>query len=90
MEHPFSASLRCESFIFICMIQTELDRHDDGTGGGYSLGNFPLLPLTSTECAGNDLTKCALTHSLRAIEHGDPTTSPGYCGLFSWMDVLWC
>ncbi|KAJ7835908.1 alpha-1,2-mannosidase, putative subfamily [Mycena olivaceomarginata] len=55
--------------------------HDDGTGGGYSLGNFPLLPLTSTECAGNDLTKCALTRSLRAIEHGDPTTSPGYFGI---------
>ncbi|KAJ7745384.1 glycosyl hydrolase family 92-domain-containing protein [Mycena olivaceomarginata] len=42
-------------------------------GAGILLGNFPLLPLTSTECAGNDLTK--------AIEHGDPTTSPGYFGI---------
>ncbi|KAF7365765.1 Glycoside hydrolase family 92 protein [Mycena venus] len=52
--------------------------HDDGTGGGYSLGNFPFLPLTSTECAGNDLTKCPVVRTSRAIDHGDPTASPGY------------
>ncbi|KAK7055753.1 glycoside hydrolase family 92 protein [Favolaschia claudopus] len=44
--------------------------HDDGTGGGKSLGNFPFLPLTSKNCAQNDLTKCTTT----AI----PTASPGY------------
>ncbi|KAJ6571305.1 glycosyl hydrolase family 92-domain-containing protein [Mycena capillaripes] len=52
--------------------------HDDGTGGGSSLGNFPFLPLTSNECAGNDLTKCTVDRLLRAIDHGDPTASPGY------------
>ncbi|KAF7356222.1 Alpha-1-2-mannosidase family protein [Mycena venus] len=52
--------------------------HDDGTGGGASLGNFPFLPFTSTECANNDLTKCTVDHDLRAIGHGDPTASPGY------------
>ncbi|KAJ6545692.1 alpha-1,2-mannosidase, putative subfamily [Mycena capillaripes] len=52
--------------------------HDDGTGGGYSLGNFPFLPLTTAECADNDLTKCTLDRSRRALEHGEPTASPGY------------
>ncbi|KAJ6545708.1 glycosyl hydrolase family 92-domain-containing protein [Mycena capillaripes] len=52
--------------------------HDDGTGGGYSLGNFPFLPLTTAECADNDLTKCILDRSRRALEHGEPTASPGY------------
>ncbi|KAJ7352022.1 alpha-1,2-mannosidase, putative subfamily [Mycena albidolilacea] len=52
--------------------------HDDGTGGGKSLGNFPFLPLTSTECADNDLTKCNVERQSRAIDHGDPTASPGY------------
>ncbi|KAK7050601.1 glycoside hydrolase family 92 protein [Favolaschia claudopus] len=52
--------------------------HDDGTGGGKSLGNFPLLPLTSKECAGNDLTKCPLDRNSRSIDHGDPSASPGY------------
>ncbi|KAF8173185.1 glycosyl hydrolase family 92-domain-containing protein [Mycena galopus ATCC 62051] len=52
--------------------------HDDGTGGGKSLGNFPLLPLTSRECADNDLTKCQVARRNRAIDHGDPTASPGY------------
>ncbi|KAJ7694666.1 alpha-1,2-mannosidase, putative subfamily [Mycena rosella] len=52
--------------------------HDDGTGGGASLGNFPFLPLTRLECAGNDLTKCTVNHTLRALGHGDPTASPGY------------
>ncbi|KAF7357198.1 Glycoside hydrolase family 92 protein [Mycena sanguinolenta] len=55
--------------------------HDDGTGGGPSLGNFPLLPLTSTECAGDDLTKCAVDRTQRALDHGDPTASPGYFGI---------
>ncbi|KAJ7763671.1 alpha-1,2-mannosidase, putative subfamily [Mycena maculata] len=52
--------------------------HDDGTGGGASLGNFPFLPFTDTECANNDLTKCTVDHILRALGHGDPTASPGY------------
>lgn len=53
--------------------------HDDGTGGGASLGNFPLLPFTSKDCAGNDLTQCPLSP---ALAHGDPTSSPGFCKLF--------
>lgn len=53
--------------------------HDDGTGGGSSLGNFPLLPLTSGECAGNDLSKCTVDPTNRALAHSDPTGSPGYC-----------
>ncbi|KAJ6512551.1 alpha-1,2-mannosidase, putative subfamily [Mycena sanguinolenta] len=52
--------------------------HDDGTGGSASLGQFALLPLTSTECAGNDLTKCTLDRSARALGHGEPSASPGY------------
>ncbi|KAJ6496068.1 alpha-1,2-mannosidase, putative subfamily [Mycena sanguinolenta] len=52
--------------------------HDDGTGGGKSLGNFPFLPLTSSECPDNDLTKCKTNRKSRVIGHGDPTASPGY------------
>ncbi|KAJ7117454.1 alpha-1,2-mannosidase, putative subfamily [Mycena epipterygia] len=52
--------------------------HDDGTGGGASLGNFPFLPFTDAECANNDLTKCTVDHTGRALGHGDPTASPGY------------
>ncbi|KAJ6480878.1 alpha-1,2-mannosidase, putative subfamily [Mycena sanguinolenta] len=52
--------------------------HDDGTGGGASLGNFPFLPLTTAQCANNDLTKCTVDNTARAIAHGTPTASPGY------------
>ncbi|KAJ7210446.1 alpha-1,2-mannosidase, putative subfamily [Mycena pura] len=52
--------------------------HDDGTGGGASLGNFPFLPFTAAQCANNDLTKCIVNHTTRAIGHGDPTASPGF------------
>ncbi|KAJ7066143.1 alpha-1,2-mannosidase, putative subfamily [Mycena amicta] len=52
--------------------------HDDGTGGGASLGNFPFLPYNGTQCAGNDLTKCVIDHTARAVAHGNPTASPGY------------
>ncbi|KAJ7790576.1 alpha-1,2-mannosidase, putative subfamily [Mycena olivaceomarginata] len=52
--------------------------HDDGTGGSPSLGQFALLPLTSTECANNDLTKCTVDREHRALGHGEATASPGY------------
>ncbi|KIJ52538.1 glycoside hydrolase family 92 protein [Sphaerobolus stellatus SS14] len=52
--------------------------HDDGTGGGASLGNFPLMPFTSANCAGNNLTQCPTDTSARALAHGDPSASPGY------------
>ncbi|KAF8176245.1 alpha-1,2-mannosidase, putative subfamily [Mycena galopus ATCC 62051] len=52
--------------------------HDDGVGGQPSLGNFPFLPLTLTECANNDLTQCTVDNTMRAIGHGTPTASPGY------------
>ncbi|KAF8591095.1 glycoside hydrolase family 92 protein [Ramaria rubella] len=52
--------------------------HDDGTGGGASLGNFPFLPFTSADCAGNDLTKCTVDPNVRSLGHGDPSSSPGY------------
>ncbi|KAJ7138850.1 alpha-1,2-mannosidase, putative subfamily [Mycena filopes] len=52
--------------------------HDDGTGGGSSLGNFPFLPLTSKECEDNDLQKCAVDRYRRSLEHGEPMASPGY------------
>ncbi|KAJ7025801.1 alpha-1,2-mannosidase, putative subfamily [Mycena alexandri] len=55
--------------------------HDDGTGGSSSLGHFQLLPLTNTECADYNLTKCIIDRSSRAIGHGDPTASPGYFGI---------
>ena len=53
--------------------------HDDGTGGGSSLGNFPLLPLTNTECAGNVLTMCNFDPIGRGIGHDTPTSAPGFC-----------
>ncbi|KAJ7742828.1 alpha-1,2-mannosidase, putative subfamily, partial [Mycena metata] len=52
--------------------------HDDGTGGGASLGNFPFLPLTRAQCASNDLTKCVTDRVNRSLAHGDPSASPGY------------
>ncbi|KAJ7025795.1 alpha-1,2-mannosidase, putative subfamily [Mycena alexandri] len=55
--------------------------HDDGTGGGSSLGNFPFLPLTSKECENNDLTKCTVDRYRRALEHSEPAASPGYFGI---------
>ncbi|KAJ7115174.1 glycosyl hydrolase family 92-domain-containing protein [Mycena epipterygia] len=55
--------------------------HDDGTGGSSSLGHFAILPLTHTECANNDLTKCTVDRSRRALGHGEPTASPGYFGI---------
>ncbi|KAJ7150852.1 glycosyl hydrolase family 92-domain-containing protein [Mycena crocata] len=55
--------------------------HDDGTGGSSSLGHFPLLPLTSSECANNDLSKCTVDYTRRALGHGQATASPGYFGI---------
>ncbi|KAF8525819.1 alpha-1,2-mannosidase, putative subfamily [Hysterangium stoloniferum] len=52
--------------------------HDDGTGGGSSLGNFPLLPLTRKECPGNVLTRCTFDPGSRGIAHGTPTSAPGF------------
>lgn len=56
--------------------------HDDGTGGGASLGNFPLLPLTSQECTSNNLMNCDFDPDSRGIQHGNPTSAPGYCQFF--------
>ncbi|KAJ7610617.1 glycosyl hydrolase family 92-domain-containing protein [Mycena polygramma] len=55
--------------------------HDDGTGGSSSLGHFQLLPLTSAECAGNDLAKCTVDRENRALGHGEPSAEPGYFGI---------
>ncbi|KAJ6464738.1 glycosyl hydrolase family 92-domain-containing protein [Mycena vitilis] len=55
--------------------------HDDGTGGSSSLGHFQLLPLTSGECAGNDLAKCTVDREKRALGHGEPSAEPGYFGI---------
>ncbi|KAJ7501711.1 alpha-1,2-mannosidase, putative subfamily [Mycena galericulata] len=52
--------------------------HDDGTGGSASLGNFPFLPLTSAECPEYNLTTCITDRNARAIDHGEPSASPGY------------
>ncbi|GJJ13714.1 hypothetical protein Clacol_007970 [Clathrus columnatus] len=52
--------------------------HDDGTGGGASLGNFPLLPLTPQDCADNSLLNCNFDPNGRGIQHGTPTSAPGY------------
>lgn len=66
--------------------------HDDGTGGGASLGNFPLLPLTNQDCASNNLANCNFDPDARGIQHGNPTSAPGYCqSLFpslSTVDML--
>ncbi|KAH8887876.1 alpha-1,2-mannosidase, putative subfamily [Thozetella sp. PMI_491] len=55
--------------------------HDDGTGGGASLGNFPIFPQTG--CPGDDLNRCQFTRSLRAVQRINETVTarPGYFGI---------
>ncbi|KAF7308199.1 Alpha-1-2-mannosidase family protein [Mycena chlorophos] len=55
--------------------------HDDGTGGGASLGNFPFLPYNTSQCADNNLQNCVIDHTNRAVPHGTPSASPGYFGI---------
>ncbi|KAL8294783.1 hypothetical protein RB600_000647 [Gaeumannomyces tritici] len=52
--------------------------HDSGTGGGTSLGNFPIFPQTG--CAGDDLNRCYFPKALRASQKINSTVkaSPGY------------
>ncbi|KLU83926.1 hypothetical protein MAPG_02975 [Magnaporthiopsis poae ATCC 64411] len=52
--------------------------HDDGTGGGTSLGNFPIFPQTG--CAGDELNRCYFTKAQRASRKVNSTVkaSPGY------------
>ncbi|VUC30410.1 unnamed protein product [Clonostachys rosea] len=52
--------------------------HDSGTGGGSSLGNFPLFP--QTHCPDDDLNQCEFPKKLRAVErvNGTVKARPGY------------
>ncbi|KAL1854459.1 hypothetical protein VTK73DRAFT_8741 [Phialemonium thermophilum] len=55
--------------------------HDSGTGGGASLGNFPLFAQTG--CPGDVLDNCLFTKTLRASQRINDTVraSPGYFAL---------
>ncbi|GAB7364908.1 hypothetical protein MBLNU230_g5699t1 [Neophaeotheca triangularis] len=52
--------------------------HDSGTGGGLSLGNFPIFPQTG--CPGDELNRCLWTKTDRATPRINETVyaSPGY------------
>ncbi|KAA1467435.1 alpha-1,2-mannosidase, putative subfamily [Dentipellis sp. KUC8613] len=50
--------------------------HDDGTGGGASLGNFKILPLYCS-ITGDD-TSCVTNETERALSRGLVSASPGY------------
>ncbi|KAF4125146.1 Glycosyl hydrolase family 92 [Geosmithia morbida] len=55
--------------------------HDSGTGGGSSLGNFPLFPYTG--CADDDINRCDFPKTLRAVSrnNGSVEATPGYFAL---------
>ncbi|KAH0494614.1 hypothetical protein TgHK011_001230 [Trichoderma gracile] len=55
--------------------------HDSGTGGGASLGNFPLFAQTG--CLNDDINNCYFPSSLRASEKINSTVvaKPGYFAL---------
>ncbi|KAA1467905.1 alpha-1,2-mannosidase, putative subfamily [Dentipellis sp. KUC8613] len=48
--------------------------HDDGTGGGSSLGNFKILPMLCNVTQGN----CQTNEVERSLPPGNVSTSPGY------------
>ncbi|KAG5950578.1 hypothetical protein E4U53_004814 [Claviceps sorghi] len=52
--------------------------HDSGTGGGASLGNFPLFPQTG--CEDDDLNNCYFPKTTRASQRVEGTVEarPGY------------
>lgn len=52
--------------------------HDSGTGGGSSLGNFPIFPAPG--CADNDYNNCAYNETARQTARvlGSPRAHPGY------------
>ena len=52
--------------------------HDSGTGGGASLGNFPLFPQSG--CPDGTLDNCIFPKALRASsrKHGSALAEPGY------------
>ncbi|TQV99860.1 alpha-1,2-mannosidase [Cordyceps javanica] len=52
--------------------------HDSGTGGGASLGNFPLFAQTG--CPGNELNRCYFNKISRASQrkNGTVVARPGY------------
>ena len=52
--------------------------HDSGTGGGASLGNFPIFAQAG--CPGDDLNRCKFSKSDRAVNYSiaDTVARPGY------------
>ena len=52
--------------------------HDSGTGGGASLGNFPIFAQAG--CPGDDLDRCKFSKSDRAVNYSiaDTVARPGY------------
>ncbi|KAI5298448.1 hypothetical protein KEM55_003383, partial [Ascosphaera atra] len=52
--------------------------HDDGTGGGASMGNFPIFAHAT--CANDDINNCAFKQADRAAPwvNGSARGSPGY------------
>ncbi|KAF8858207.1 hypothetical protein BDZ45DRAFT_403710 [Acephala macrosclerotiorum] len=52
--------------------------HDSGTGGGPSLGNFPIFPQSG--CPGDEINNCFFTKTERASQriNGSVEVHPGY------------
>lgn len=52
--------------------------HDSGTGGAYSLGNFPLVPYPG--CKGDDINGCMFPKAARGVPvvNGSVSARPGY------------
>lgn len=49
--------------------------HDDGTGGGSSLGVFPIMPM---DCKDGELSNCMFKRDNRTAAYSDPKASPNY------------
>jgi hypothetical protein len=62
--------------------------HDSGTGGGSSLGNFPLF--IQAGCPGDELNRCKFNKKDRAVNYtaGTPTARPGYFSIELNTSVL--
>lgn len=62
-------------------------KHDSGTGGVTSLGNFPLFPHAG--CPGDDISRCNFTEPTRALHHvnGSVEARPGYFALTLESDI---
>lgn len=62
--------------------------HDDGTGGGGSLGNFPIFPMDGAKtCPGSDLMNCPFSRADRETDYKDFNGTAGYFELTLDSDI---